>query len=743
MRFAVDTGGTFTDLIVEDDDGRLRMYKGPTTPHDLVQGVLDTIESAAGDLGTETSELLARGELLIHGTTISTNAVLTGNVAKTAFLTTRGHPDILVFREAGRMGVPTFDYSVPYPEPYIPRALTFEVPERIDANGEITIPLDEDAVVEIIRQLADKEVEAVGVCLLWSIAKPVHEQRIGALLEQHLPHVPYTLSHLVNAVVEIIRQLADKEVEAVGVCLLWSIAKPVHEQRIGALLEQHLPHVPYTLSHLVNPSLREYRRASSTCIDASLKLLMKDYLGGLSRRLRDAGFRATLLVVTSQGGVLDAAELARVPIHSIKSGPALAPIAGRRYAVADASADTAIIADAGGTSYDVSLVRRGRIPWTRETWIGMPYLGHMTGFPSVDVQSIGAGGGSIARVDEGGLINVGPQSAGSVPGPACYGQGGTQPTVTDAALLLGYIDPAYFLGGRMSLDVDAAKTALETQLSQPLGLDLHRSAAAVLSVVTENMVGAIEEITINQGIDPRTAVLVGGGGAAGLNSIAIARRLGCPNVIIPDVGASLSAAGALLSDLSTEYTAILLTTGGAFDFDGVNGVLAALEEECQGFINGPGSASLQHEIEFSVEAHYAHQIWEIEVPLRSGRVSSGHELDRLKEDFHTTHRETFAIDDSTSEIEFINWRARARCKLREADVGAVVEEAGDGSGVRSRQVYFSDRGLVEAKIMHVESMERNRPVDGPAIIESSFTTVVIDPGAQVRRTGAGSLLIAP
>ena len=689
MRFAVDTGGTFTDLIVEDDDGRLRMYKGPTTPHDLVQGVLDTIESAAGDLGTETSELLARGELLIHGTTISTNAVLTGNVAKTAFLTTRGHPDILVFREAGRMGVPTFDYSVPYPEPYIPRALTFEVPERIDANGEITIPLDEDAVVEIIRQLADKEVEAVGVCLLWSIAKPVHEQRIGALLEQHLPHVPYTLSHLVN------------------------------------------------------PSLREYRRASSTCIDASLKLLMKDYLGGLSRRLRDAGFRATLLVVTSQGGVLDAAELARVPIHSIKSGPALAPIAGRRYAVADASADTAIIADAGGTSYDVSLVRRGRIPWTRETWIGMPYLGHMTGFPSVDVQSIGAGGGSIARVDEGGLINVGPQSAGSVPGPACYGQGGTQPTVTDAALLLGYIDPAYFLGGRMSLDVDAAKTALETQLSQPLGLDLHRSAAAVLSVVTENMVGAIEEITINQGIDPRTAVLVGGGGAAGLNSIAIARRLGCPNVIIPDVGASLSAAGALLSDLSTEYTAILLTTGGAFDFDGVNGVLAALEEECQGFINGPGSASLQHEIEFSVEAHYAHQIWEIEVPLRSGRVSSGHELDRLKEDFHTTHRETFAIDDSTSEIEFINWRARARCKLREADVGAVVEEAGDGSGVRSRQVYFSDRGLVEAKIMHVESMERNRPVDGPAIIESSFTTVVIDPGAQVRRTGAGSLLIAP
>ena len=449
VRFAIDTGGTFTDLIVEDDAGRLSMYKAPTTPEDPVEGVLAAIALAGDDLGLEIDTLLGRVELLVHGTTISTNAVLTGKTARTAFLTTLGHPDILVLREAGRMGIPTFDYSVAYPEPYVPRALTFEVPERVGADGAVVTPLDEDAVLAIIEQLREKEVEAVGVCLLWSIANPVHEQRIGALLDRDLPGIRYTLSHIVN------------------------------------------------------PSLREYRRASSTCIDASLKPLMSSYLGSLETQLGARGFTGRLLVVTSQGGVIEAGALAANPVHSIKSGPAMAPVAGIFYASQESRLDTAIIADTGGTSYDVSLVRRGRIPRTRETWIGQPYLGHMTGFPSVDVRSIGAGGGSIAWVDEGGLLHVGPDSAGSVPGPACYAQGGHQPTVTDAALVLGYIDPNYFLGGRKALDREPARATLAREVATPLGLDLHHAALAVLQIATENMVGAIEDLTINQGVDPR------------------------------------------------------------------------------------------------------------------------------------------------------------------------------------------------------------------------------------------------
>ena len=688
MRFAVDTGGTFTDLIVEDDDKRLHMYKAPTTPHEPAKGLLAAIAAAAEDMGLDKTELLARGELLIHGTTISTNAVLTGNTARTAFLTTRGHPDILVFREGGRMGISTFDYSVPYPEPYVPRALSFEVPERIGADGEMVEALDEDAVIEIIGRLADKEVEAVGVCLLWSIVNPTHEQRVGALLDAHLPGVPYSLSHVVN------------------------------------------------------PSLREYRRASAACIDASLKPLMSEYLASLAGRLKDDGFAGRLLVVTSQGGVIDAAELARTPIHSIKSGPAMAPIAGGRYAMADADKETAIIADTGGTSYDVSVVRRGRIPWTRETWIGKPFLGHMTGFPSVDVRSIGAGGGSVARVDEGGLLHVGPESAGSVPGPACYAQGGAKPTVTDAALVLGYIDPDYFLGGRMKLDLEAASSALETGVGQPLGFDRQGSAAAVMSVATENMVGAIEEITINQGIDPRTAVLVGGGGAAGLNSVAIARRLGCANVIIPDVGAALSAAGAIMSELGTDFAALHVTSDARFDFDAVNAVLADLDAQCRAFIDGPGAGSLDQSVEFSVEARYAHQIWEIEVPLRVSRFATDADVALLKEDFHATHREIFAIDDPESEIELIGWRARVRCRLRESGVGSVVEDREVQPIDGARRVYFADHGVVDARVLNLVTMDRDVDVEGPAIIESPFTTVVIDPGSAVRRVDTGSLIIA-
>jgi N-methylhydantoinase A len=689
LRFAIDSGGTFTDLLVEDEQGRLRLHKVPTRPDDPVAGVLAVLDMAARDLGLERRELLRRADLLIHGTTIGTNAVLTGRTARTAFLTTAGHPEVLVLREGGRTGLPMFDFSIPYPEPYIPRALTFEVPERIGSDGRIIRPLDEAAVVSIAARLADLAAEAVAVCLLWSIVNPRHELRVGELLSRHLP----------------------------GVAL--------------------------TLSHVVNPSLREYRRASSACIDASLKPLMTSYLSGLERRLGEAGFAGRVFVVTSQGGVMDASQMARAPIHAIKSGPAMAPVAGRRYATIEGAVEAAIVADSGGTSYDVSLVRAGRIPWTRETWIGRPHLGHMTGFPSVDVRSIGAGGGSLAAVDEAGLLRVGPHSAGAVPGPACYGRGGSRATVTDAAVVLRYLDPDFFLGGRLRLEAAAAAAAVTADVARPLGLELESAAAAVLSVLTENMVGAIEEITVNQGIDPRSAALVGGGGAAGLNAVAIARRLGCPCVVIPDVGAALSAAGALMSDLAAEFSTVRVTTGRAFDVEGVNAALADLEARCRGFLAGAGMRALRHAVEFAVEARYADQIWEIEVPLRVARFASPADLDRLVADFHATHRGVFAIDDPASEIEFVTWRGRARCALRETELGGLVEAYAGVPGGRSRCAYFPVHGVVETRVVRFEAMDCGVTCSGPLIVESPFTTVVVDPGATVRRTTAGSLVIEP
>ena len=687
MRFAVDTGGTFTDLIVEDDAGGLHMFKAATTPDDPIRGVIDSLENAAAGMSTDLSGLLGQGELFIHGTTHAINAIVTGNTAKTAFLTTEGHRDILVFREGGRME--PFNFTVPFPQPYVPRALTFEVPGRMLADGTEMTPFDDAAVLKIIDDLRQRDVQAVAVCLLWSIVNPAHEDRVGELLAEHLPGVPYTLSHVLN------------------------------------------------------PSLREYRRASSAAIDASLKPLMSAYMHNLSGRLREAGFGGRVLIVTSQAGVMDADDIADSPIHLINSGPSMAPVSGRYFAREDEQSESAVIADTGGTTYDVSLVRRGGIPWTRETWIGEPYRGHMTGFPSVDVKSIGAGGGSIAWVDDGGMLHVGPQSAGAVPGPACYGQGGDKPTVTDAALALGYLDPAFFLGGAMSLDTEAARTALERDVAKPMDLSLEDAAAAVISIATENMVQAIMDITVNQGIDPREAMLIGGGGAAGLNSIAIARRLGCPRAIIPEVGAALSAAGAMMSDLTSQYRRTLFMISDAFDRDAVNRLLDQLEASCQSFIEGPGTGAIDTQVEFFAEARYPEQVWEIEVPIASRRFNDDGDIAALVAAFHDAHRDIFAINDPGSGIEVVGWTATVRCRLRSSESGTLVAADVETEIEGSRQAYFSGVGFVDAAVRRFETMQIGEKLAGPAIVESPFTTVVVDPGATAERRASGSLSIDP
>ena len=688
MRFAVDTGGTFTDLVFEDDSGNIHMFKAPTTPRDPVEGILDALRIAAESMSITAEELLSRGELFIHGTTHAVNAVVTGNTAKTALLTTKGHGDMLVLREGGRLE--PFNFTVPFPKPYIPRSLTFEVPERIGSDGNVLETVDDAAVVEIIQRLKDLNVEAVAVCLLWSTINPSHENRVGELLEEHLPNVPYTLSNVLN------------------------------------------------------PILREYRRASSACIDASIKPLMSQYLGGLSSRLKDAGFKGRLLMLTSKGGVMDFEDLAGAPIHAIGSGPSMAPIAGRHYAQRDAGASTAIVTDTGGTTYDVSLVRRGVIPMTPETWLGQRYRGHIVGFPSVDVKSIGAGGGSIAWVDEGGLLHVGPISAGAVPGPACYGKDGTRPTVTDASLVLGYIDPAFFLGGTMKLDVEYAAKAIENEVAGPLGLDLLEAASAILRLATENMVSAIEEITIHQGIDPRSAVVVGGGGAAGLNAVSIARRLGCTTVIIPEVVPALSAAGALISDLHADYRSLFYTSTNSFDFDGVNASLDSLEAKCQAFLDGPGADATEKSIEFFAEARYRAQIWEIDLPLQTTRFKTPEDVAQVRLDFDRLHEQIFAYCDKDSEVQFVGWRATARCRLSQGDLGKLAKDRiYQAEILPSRKAYFSGVGMVDTRIVLFETMAPDDPLEGPAIIESPLTTVVIDPGAKVVRKESGSLVIAP
>lgn len=686
MRFAVDTGGTFTDLVVEMDDGSCSMFKARTTPEDPVAGVLDALGVAAAALGMAREDLLSKGSVLIHGTTHAINAIITGRTARTAFITTEGHGDMLVLREGGRSD--TFNFTQRYPEPYIPRRLTFEVPERIYADGSVVQPLDAEAAIAVIGQLKDLQVEAVAVCLLWSIINSDHEDRIAALLDEHLPGVPYTLSHRLN------------------------------------------------------PAIREFRRASSVAVDASLKPMMGKYMRSLEGRLREAGFNGRTLVLTSQAGVIDAEHAAAAPIRIVNSGPSMAPVAGRFFADQDGGHADAIVADTGGTTYDVSIVRNGMIPTTRETWIGPRYRGIMIGLPWIDVRSVGAGGGSIAWIDSGGLLHVGPQSAGSEPGPVAYGRGGTEPTVTDASLMLGHIDPDFFLGGSMVLDLEAANTAIETIVAKPLGLDIASASDAILTIATESMVQAITDITVNQGIDPRDVALIGGGGAAGLNSVRIARRLGCRKLVIPEVGAALSAAGALMSDLKAEYHAALFATTSDFDQEGAGRVLKELKARCIEFAEGPGAGSFETKLDFRVSARYATQVWDIEVPLRGDRLASQADVDVdvFIEDFHAAHKALFSFSDPSSAIEIIGWTAQVSCRFSETPALRLCTAEGHVEP-KSRKTYFAETGWTEARVFHFGSINPGSKIEGPAIIENSFTTVVIDPGAVATRKPTGTLVI--
>ncbi|MFT4306143.1 MAG: hydantoinase/oxoprolinase family protein [Microbacterium sp.] len=686
-RIAVDTGGTFTDVVVASHDGTLYFNKALTTPARMFDGASEALRYIAADMGLDLESLMAQSELFIYGTTRATNAIVEKTTAPTAFFTTQGHPDILLFKEGGKHD--PFNYNIPYPDPYVPRRLTREIRGRISAEGDVLVPLDEDAVREAVRS-----VKAAGA-------------------------------------------------QAIAVCLIWSISNPAHELRVAEIIEEEWPGVPTTLSHRLNPIIREYRRASSAAIDASLKPLMQTHLSDIRSDLDGAGFRGELVVLTSFGGALHVDEVIQRPIYTVGSGPSMAPVASQAYGAAEGGFDNLIVGDSGGTTFDVSLVEAGAIKSTREKWLGPRWTGDITGLSSVEVTSIGAGGGSIAWVDVGGLLRVGPRSAGSVPGPVCYGRGGVDPTVTDAAAVLGFFDPAFFLDGRMPLDVEAATEAVRRVVAEPLSLDVKKAAWAIIAVANQSMVGAVREITINQGVDPRECAFVAGGGAGGLNAVMLAKELGCRMVLVPKTAATLSAAGGHFADIVARVSASRFTETGRFDVDAARDTLAALDRALDEFARRiPSGLAQTHTREYSVEARYPFQVWDLEVTIPERDFRAEGALEALRDEFHATHHRNFAVSEPGQEIEWDVWSATLRARLSPPDLGAQRAPARvERDRVRRRDVYFEESGTMQVDCYSGSSLTPGEVIDGPAIVEESTTTVVLPPGCRATLTELGSLLI--
>ena len=682
-RISVDTGGTFTDVVVADANGHFTIGKALTTRARIFGGLAAALGDAADKLNLSVTQILARTAIFIYGTTRATNAIVTGNVAKTAFLTTAGFPDILVLREGGKFN--PHDFSKPFPRPYIARRHTFEINERIDATGAIIKPLVEAQVITVLENLRQQQFEACAVALLWATANPAHERRVAELIETHVPGLPYTLGHALN------------------------------------------------------PILREYRRASSVAIDASIKPLMQAHLRDLQNDLRDAGYAGEILISTTIGGCIDVESVIERPIHTVRSGPAMGPVAGRRYAALENRLEPVLVVDTGGTTFDVSLVRNQQIAITQETWLGERFTGHMLGIPAVDARSVGAGGGSIAWLDDAGLLHVGPQSAGAEPGPACYGRGGTLPTVTDAALVLGYLDPIFFLGGRMQLDVIAAHAAINS-VATALGISVEQTAFSIFAVSNETMINAIKDITVSEGIDPAEAVIIAGGGAAGLNIVSIARELACRAVIVPRTASVLSACGMQFSDIQGEASAAAPTRSDLFDRALVNHALDDIDTRLDAFAARLAARGFdQVTRHYRVDAHYTAQVWDLAVDLPAARIHTDSEQVALVEAFHAAHRRVFEVDDRASAVEFLSWTGRLAVALPAITVSAT---GALGTERRSqRDVWFDLDGAIESAVARGDALAVGTSVDGPAIIEEATTTLVLPPGTRATLTSADSFVV--
>src|SRR5713101_5477728 len=491
-RIGIDVGGTFTDLVAIDEGGATMLAKVPSTPDDPSLGVLDGLALLAGRLGLERSTLLAATERIVHGTTVATNALLERKGARVGLLTTEGHRDVIEMREG--LKDDRYNLRMPPPEQLVPRQLRLGGRERMSTDGRIETPLDPASLDDAIAVLRQDRVEAVAVCYLHAWRDPAHEA-------------------------------ATREA-----------------------LHRALPEAYVSLSSEVLPQIKEFERVSTTIINAYVGPVLSRYLTRLEERLGAAGYRGPVLIIQSHGGVAPIAEAGRLAVGGVLSGPA-GGVAGSVYAARLMGEGDLIPFDMGGTSTDISLIVDGAAAFAMKRRVG----GHRIALNSLDIASIGAGGGSIARVDAGGILHVGPESAGAVPGPACYGQGGTEATVTDANLVLGYLDPGNFLGGDRRLDPVPAERAVD-RIAASLGIERLAAARGIHRIINTNMAEGVRLVSVRRGVDPRRFALFAFGGAAGLHATDIARQLGLRRVIVPRIAAVLSAWGMLATDLRFEIS---------------------------------------------------------------------------------------------------------------------------------------------------------------------------------------------
>jgi len=679
----VDTGGTFTDLISIDEQGDPTVKKTPSTPENPSLAVLEGLRRAGESYGLEPADYLKDVVRICHGTTVSTNTVLTWTGAKVGLLTTKGFRDILGIRFGIREN--PYDYTIPAPKALAPRYLRLPVTERVKWDGSVIAPLDEAEVREACAKFRKEGVQAVVVGFVWSFKNPTHEQRAIEICKEELP-----------------------DAYVVGSCD-------------------------------IQPEIREYWRISTAVISAYVGPNLKKYLTHMVQTLRDDGFKGELLITQSNAGVMFPEIAIEQAVRTVLSGPASAPAAAA-YVGTPLNLRDLITVDMGGTSFDVCLIKKEKPATALEAAVGGVY--HMR-LPIVDVHTIGAGGGSVAWLDKMNMLHVGPASAGADPGPACYGRGGTEPTSTDADLLLGYLDPDYFLGGEMKVDKGLAYQAMKQKVADPLGVEVLEAAKAVRKIIDHSMSDAISEVSVQRGEDPRRYTLVAAGGAGPVHVADLARVLGVKQIMVPRSSSIFCAIGSIIADIRHDLVRSIVTKTGDADVDTLNNAFAEMKALGDGYLEREGIAPQDRYYHKSIDMRYKGQFHEVEVPI-SEAVVTPESLGQIVADFNDKHEELYAYRDDV-DTEMMNLRlacfGRVIPPTRKAlTTNGTMDPARFVKG--QREVYFEEKfGFVPTFIYDGEQLQVGNIVEGPAIIEQKTTTVVVPPEARLEVTRYGDYMM--
>lgn len=669
-RATIDVGGTFTDCLVLDERGEIHAFKSQTTPEDPTVGFTNVLDKAAGFFGMKLPQFLSDPGLLIaHGTTLSTNALLTGKIAKVGLLATEGFRDTLQIRRGYKnVNTTRFNLFVPPYRPLVPRYLRLGIRERTLYTGDISVPLCVEDVYRAISRLKEEKVEAVAICFLHSYLNSLNERK------------------------------------ALDIC------------------RREMKGTYVTASHDVLPVFREFERFSTTVISAAVGPITENYLKTLRKKLSDLDFRGTLYMVQGGGMVQSVEESARRAVSLIGSGPAAAPSGAIRLGLSVAT-DNLFSVDMGGTSYDVCLIRNGVIPTTDMNWVGE----ELVAMKLVDVPSVGAGGGSIARINSLGLIEVGPQSAGADPGPACYGRSGKEPTTTDADLVLGLVPADYFLGGEMVLREDLAREAIG-KVAEPLGLDVPQAAYTIFTTVNSVMADKMTEISTKRGYDIRDFALVVGGGAGPVHGGHVAELLGIPKVIIPRFAATYSAFGMLNMELGRDFARSIISRRSRVDLERINRLFGEMEQEGRQVLGELGTQSDGIVLKRSIEMRYIGQFHEVlvtGVPL--GRIGR-EELEAIVMAFHRRHKELYTFEMRGREVEFLNACVKAAARREPLALAQIPLAKGSVAKCLKRRrsvLWDPSRGYEDTPVYDGERLGAGHRISGPAIIEERATTVVV------------------